>query len=320
MLNVIIPTRNSEDVLETCLKSLSLQTMPVKIIIVDANSTDKTREIATRYGCTVLDEPKSSGMGSKRAVACNYGLKFVDSELTAFLDSDTEIPPQWAEDMEKTFLNLKGDSKIAVAGISSGCIPDISSDLSIAINIVMKKASNHAQDYKDFVIINSLPGYNVVYRTEILKEVGGFNEELGGAEDWEINFRIRKRGYTLLGIPNSPVIHHERKTIEGLKKQLRGYGWSWGRMLTVKHFFLPSRAIPALIILLSPVIIVLPFIFGVGTFTRFFGVFVVLCWDLAFFIHDWEFKNKYFMMLKVVIILEMYFGIGYIRALLNHKA
>ena len=320
MLNVIIPVKNSEDVLETCLKSLSLQTKPVKVIIVDAMSTDKTREIATRYGCTVLDEPKSSGMGSKRAIACNHGLKYVNSEIVAFLDSDTEIPPTWAEDMENVFLNLRKISHYDVAGISSGCIPDQSSDFSIAINEVMNIASNHGQSYESLTSVNSLPGYNSVYLTSKLKEIGGFNEEIGGCEDWEMNCRLRKKGYKLLGINESPVIHHERKTIEGFKKQMKGYGWSWGRMLTVKHFFLPSRAIPALIILLSPFILTIPLFVDTGSIFFFIGFQLALAWVFAFFLHDWEFKNKTFIKLKVADILFIYFGIGYIKALLNRKA
>ena len=235
MIDVIIPTKNSEDVLETCLKSLRQQTIPVRIIIVDACSTDKTIQIAKSYGCEVYDEPKSLGTGSKRAVACNQGLKHVESDLVAFLDSDTEIPYTWADDMEEIFSDLNNFGEMPIAGITSGCTPDTSSDLSKAINTVMKLASNHAQGYDDFTYVDSLPGYNAVYRTKVLKEIGGFSEEMGGAEDWEMNHRIRKAGYALLGVPKSPVIHHERKTIEGFKKQMRGYGWSWGRMLKVKR-------------------------------------------------------------------------------------
>jgi glycosyltransferase involved in cell wall biosynthesis len=319
ILNVIIPTRNSEDVLETCLKSLSLQTMPVKVIIVDAMSTDKTREIAARYGCTILDEPKSSGMGSKRAVACNYGLKFVDSELTAFLDSDTEIPSTWADDMEEAFSDLGQFDGQQVAGITSGCTPDISSDLSTAINSIMKLSSNHAQGYKDYVKVNSLPGYNCVYQTRILKAKGGFNEELGGCEDWELNYRIRQSGYALVGIPHSPVIHHERKTIQGFKKQMKGYGWSWGRMLTVKHYFLPSRALPSLIILLSLPFSLLPFFLGTGSLLGCIAFFS-FCWIFVALTIKKDYPNKYYTMFRIALILGVYFGIGYIKALFNQKA
>jgi glycosyltransferase involved in cell wall biosynthesis len=314
MIDVIIPTKNSEGTLEVCLKSLRQQTIPVRIIIVDGCSTDKTLEIAKKYGCEIYDEPKSLTQGSKRGVACNQGLRHVTSDLVAFLDSDAEVPTAWADDMEEMFSDLNDFGEMPIAGISSGCTPDTSSNLSKAINSVMKLASNQAQGYNDFTYVNSLPGYNSVYRTKVIREVGGFNEELGGCEDWEMNYRIRKAGYALLGVPKSPVIHHERKTIEGFKKQMKGYGWSWGRMVRVKHFFLPSRAIPALIILLSPILIAMSLLVSS---LSFIGVFVTLCWFVAFLIHDFEINNKYFIMLKVAVILEIYFGFGYLKALLT---
>jgi len=296
-MDVIIPTRNSEDVLETCLKSLSLQTIPVKIIIVDAMSTDKTREIAIRYSCTVLDEPKSSGMGSKRAIACNHGLKYVNSEIVAFLDSDTEIPPTWAEYMEKILLDLKDMKDIPIAGITSGCTPDLSSNLSIAINSIMKLASNHAQGYKEYTYVNSLPGYNAVYKTSVLREVGGFNEKIGGAEDFELNARIRKNGWFLLGIPNSPVIHHERKTYKLFFKQIKGYGWSSSRCLKVTHTMPKAGYVSLFFICVCACLLLL--------ILKLWVIYLIigLCIFLTFFV-----KKK---ILFFIVLLSMLIGYSY---------
>jgi cellulose synthase/poly-beta-1,6-N-acetylglucosamine synthase-like glycosyltransferase len=316
MIDVIVPTKNSESTLEVCLKSLRQQTIPVRIIIVDGCSTDKTLEIAKKYNCEIYDEPKSLVQGSKRAVACNQGLKHVTSDLVAFLDSDTEVPTTWANDMEQAFSNINEFGQLNVVGISSGCIPDTSSDLSTSINNVMKLASNHAQEYNDFTYVNSLPGYNSVYRIKALIEVGGFNEEIGGAEDWEMNYRLRMKGYKLLGISDSPVIHHERKTIKQFQKQMEGYGWSWGRMLRVKHFYLPSRSFPSLIILLSPVIAFLPYFIGTRSLIEC-TVFFMACWGFIYMVMKIDFKNKYYTLLRVTTILGFYFGIGYIKAIIQ---
>jgi glycosyltransferase involved in cell wall biosynthesis len=317
MIDVIIPTKNSEGTLEVCLKSLRQQTIPVRIIIVDGCSTDKTLEIAKKYGCEIYDEPKSLGKGSKRAVACNQGLMHVTSDLVAFLDSDTEVPHTWADDMEEMFSDLNNFGEMPIAGISSGCVPDASSELSQAINSVMKLASNHSQKYDDFTYVNSLPGYNSVYRTKAIADVDGFNEDIGGAEDYEMNYRLRKRGYRLLGVPNSPVIHHERKTIKQFQKQIFGYGWSWGRMLRVKHFYLPSRSLPSLLILLSPVFFFIPYFIGTRPLIDCIGAFFG-SWGLIFTIMSVDLKNHHnYTVLRVAIILGFYFGIGYIKAIIQ---
>jgi cellulose synthase/poly-beta-1,6-N-acetylglucosamine synthase-like glycosyltransferase len=313
VLDVIIPTKNSADVLERCLISLKKQTNPVRIIIIDGCSTDNTLEIAKKYGCEIYDEPKSLYQGSKRAVACNQSLKHIFSDLVAFLDSDTEVPPKWAEDMEQTFTNLNEFGKFKIGGISSGCVQDMSTDLSRSINTIMKIASNHAQNYDDYKIVDSLPGYNSVYRSSVLSEIGGFNEEIGGCEDWELNYRLRKKGYTLMGVPDSPVIHHERKTIEQFQKQMFGYGWSWGRLLRVKHIFKLSRALPTISLLIMVLTLVLGYFYPILTLpSLLFSVGSML----SLFILDWEFDNKYFILIKVFVSMQLSFAVGYIKALL----
>ena len=140
-MDVIIPTKNCAHVLEDCLKSLREQIEPVNIIVVDANSKDGTREIARKYRATLIDEPPSDVKGSRRAVACNEGLRNSNSELVAFLDSDTEVPPTWSRDMVAYF-NRNADEKIAA--ITSGCTANEDTKLSKAISQIIKVSSTHA--------------------------------------------------------------------------------------------------------------------------------------------------------------------------------
>jgi hypothetical protein len=100
---------------------------------------------------------------------------------------------------------------------------------------------------------------------------------------------------------------------------MRGYGWSWGRMLVVKRFFLPSRAIPAFIILFSPLFCLLPYLMGNRPLLECVCVFS-FCWIFVAFTIKRDYPNKYYLMLRVALILCVYFGIGYIKALLNRKA
>ena len=56
-ISVIMPTLNAEAILENCLGSIAGQTYPrdrIEIILADAHSKDRTREIAKKYGCIVL--------------------------------------------------------------------------------------------------------------------------------------------------------------------------------------------------------------------------------------------------------------------------
>ena len=58
-VSIIMPTLNAEAILENCLASVARQTYPrekIEILLADAHSKDRTREIAARYGATVLDD------------------------------------------------------------------------------------------------------------------------------------------------------------------------------------------------------------------------------------------------------------------------
>jgi len=247
MMDVIIPTKDAAEHLETCLVSLKRQTTPVNILIVDAYSKDGTRRIAEQHGATVYNEPPSDTPGSRRAVACNEGLRHSTSRLVGFVDADTEMPPQWAEELSKYF-EIHG-----VAAVTSGCVGQAEGKLGEAIKRLIQFGSTHARNFNEATDIESCPGYNSIYRRKAIDEVGGFNEEIGGCEDWELNKRIRDRGYKILGVPGSPVVHHERKTAKAFSQQMYGYAWSRARLAKVTGPFTPLHATPLPFIVLYPV-------------------------------------------------------------------
>ena len=56
ILSIIIPTYNEEEYLPNLLESIEKQSFTdYEIIIADANSTDRTREIAEEHGCTIVE-------------------------------------------------------------------------------------------------------------------------------------------------------------------------------------------------------------------------------------------------------------------------
>jgi glycosyltransferase involved in cell wall biosynthesis len=104
-LSVIIPARNEEQSLPNCLASLLIQSEPGftlghqwEIIIVNDDSTDKTREIAleaaaTRDGVIVLDAPpldlSSRGGFTGKSNACWTGAQAARGSHLLFTDADT---------------------------------------------------------------------------------------------------------------------------------------------------------------------------------------------------------------------------------------
>ena len=97
-LSVIIPARNEADNLPHLLASLQKQTLaPDEIIVVDDFSEDGTKEIARRYGVTVLENsPLPDGWTGKNWAVWN-GYLHASGDLLAFLDADVRLAPQALE-------------------------------------------------------------------------------------------------------------------------------------------------------------------------------------------------------------------------------
>ncbi|HEX8975930.1 MAG TPA: glycosyltransferase family 2 protein [Solirubrobacteraceae bacterium] len=70
---------------------------------------------------------------------------------------------------------------------------------------------------------------NLLVRREAFAAVGGFYEGVRAAEDTDFSWRLQKAGWELVARPEARVEHRYRTTLEGLRRQWRGYaaGRAW---------------------------------------------------------------------------------------------
>ena len=99
-IDVVMCTKNSERLLEECLTSIYKEIPLCHLIIVDGFSTDRTLEIVGRferdYGNTKIIKTKAR-LGKSREI----GIKNVDTEWFAFIDSDVILRQGWFEEIIK---------------------------------------------------------------------------------------------------------------------------------------------------------------------------------------------------------------------------
>ncbi len=103
MISVIVPSYNEEANIARCLESLCEQTIPrneYEIIVVDGNSTDRTREIAERYADLVFVQTSKKVGGAR-----NDGVMRSRGEIIATTDADCIIPPDWLAIIREDFSN-----------------------------------------------------------------------------------------------------------------------------------------------------------------------------------------------------------------------
>ena len=104
-VSVIIPVYNSGQYLQTCLESITSQTLhDVQIICVDDGSVDNSPQILRKFAAadpriTVLHQT-NGGAGAAR----NFGLQVAKGEYLSFLDADDFFEPDM---LEKSYLHAK---------------------------------------------------------------------------------------------------------------------------------------------------------------------------------------------------------------------
>lgn len=116
---VVIPAYNEEKLIDECLEALANQTRPVdEIIVVDNNSVDRTAARAkTHAGVTLITE-KNQGITYARTA----GFDAATGDIIGRIDVDTIVAPEWAEVIERRFLE---DPELAALG-GDGAVAELS--------------------------------------------------------------------------------------------------------------------------------------------------------------------------------------------------
>ena len=91
--------------------------------------------------------------------------------------------------------------------------------------------------------VESDSAYLGVFRREVLEEVGGYDETLRRAEDWELNHRIRSAGHLILFTPKLKVTYWPRDNWDALRRQMYATG-VWRGHLVRRQQSTPWRYLP----------------------------------------------------------------------------
>jgi len=98
MLSVIVITFNEEACIERCLRSVSFAD---EIVVVDSNSTDRTRDIARELGAKVILTKDWPGFGAQK----NRALAAATGDWVFSLDADEWVGPPLAAEIKATVAN-----------------------------------------------------------------------------------------------------------------------------------------------------------------------------------------------------------------------
>jgi len=107
--SVIIPARNEQAYIASCIESVRKQSeTPYEIIVVDNGSSDGTAEIAEDLGCRVVHEEKK-GISYAR----NRGSQEAKGDVLYFLDADGILSEKWIS-QANSVLEKRSDAGVVV--------------------------------------------------------------------------------------------------------------------------------------------------------------------------------------------------------------
>ena len=106
-----IPAFNAQNTIELSINSVKNQTYPVdEKIIINDNSTDKTKEIISKHSdLKIINNKKNLGLGYNR----NLGIQNSSNEIIASIDSDVELDKKW---LENIIISLKKNNIVMCGG------------------------------------------------------------------------------------------------------------------------------------------------------------------------------------------------------------
>ncbi len=94
-ISIIIPTYNEAQHLPLLLSDLLIFNEGIEIIIVDCNSDDKTKEIATIYNTNIINSKKKN-----RGLQLNIGAKKAKGEWFIFIHADSRLSNGWLKNVK----------------------------------------------------------------------------------------------------------------------------------------------------------------------------------------------------------------------------
>jgi len=188
MLSIIIITKNEERCLPKLLKSLEDQTFKdFEIIVSDAKSTDKTREIAEKHGYKIID-------GGKPAKGRNNGARAAKNDLLLFLDADVILPKDFLEKNIKEFKERRLDCATAVYKPQGNKLAD---------RFMYFFYNLWARSMQYF--FPHAAGLCIFCRKEVFDKTGGFNERLFIAEDHAFVNKANELDYKFRLLKSVPI-------------------------------------------------------------------------------------------------------------------
>lgn len=229
---VVMPVLNEERHLATSVQRIVDQDYQgeLAIVLALAPSSDRTEEVAQRLVDThtcVHVVPNPSG---RTPAGLNAAIALLPSDIVVRVDGHAMIPRSYVRTGVEALLRTGADN---VGGVmaAEGTTP-----WECAVAAAMR--SRFGVGGAAFHVGGKEGPADTVYlgcfQRSALERVGGYDESMIRAQDWEMNLRIRETGGVVWFTPQMQVTYRPRPTVRSLARQYHDYG-RWRREVARRH-------------------------------------------------------------------------------------
>jgi succinoglycan biosynthesis protein ExoA len=231
-VSVVMPVRNEEKHLAESVAAVLGQDYPggFELVLAVGPSRDRTEAIARELAAadrriTVVPNPTG-----QIASAMNAAIKSARHEILTRIDAHSMLPDGYLRTAVRTLMET-GAADVGGWMAADGVTP-FQSAVAWAMTspFGVGSAANHTGG--DAGPADTV--YLGVYRREAIEKVGGYDETMLIAEDWELNYRIRAAGGLIWFTPDLKVTYRPRATLGALAKQQFRYG-RWRRVVARRY-------------------------------------------------------------------------------------
>ncbi len=229
---VVMPVINEERHLRSSVERIMGQDYPgpLDVVIAVGPSRDGTmaiaQQLADEFGHVhVVDNPTG-----RTPAGLNAAIGFMDSDIVVRVDGHAMISADYVRTGVDTLQSTGADNVGGIMDAEGTTATESAIAAAMTSAFGVGGASFH---------IGGEPGpaltvYLGCFRRSALTRVGGYDEAMVRAQDWEMNYRIRQSGGEVWFTPEMRVSYRPRPTLRALARQYHDYG-RWRREVARRY-------------------------------------------------------------------------------------
>ena len=211
MISVLMTSYNAQKYIAAAVKSILAQTeSDFECVIIDDGSTDDTIRIVKRFRDPRIRMVEAGRIGLARAL--NIGVRESRGEYIARHDADDLSHPRRFEIQKAAMLHFPDYSAVV-----SPLFAFQDEDVPLWPVIGLEEAKTSLSDVrKKLMLFNPVVHTSLFVRSEVMKQICGYDESRAGQLDWDLYVRLYENGLKLgsLKVPVAAKRIHARQFFE----------------------------------------------------------------------------------------------------------